>query len=153
MKFIYRFLEFTLFLFTVALVVIVAVAVVFRYVLGQSLYWGTELPNFLFMWLVFLGAAIAYRTKKHIAFSIFVNKLPPKIRNPVEMTSLLILAAFFAFLLVTGIQVCLANIDSETEALKWPYGVVYACVPIAGILMLLDSLSEIGMKIRGKNRG
>jgi TRAP-type C4-dicarboxylate transport system permease small subunit len=59
----------------------------------------------------------------------------------------------FCLSLVTGIQVCLANIDSETEALKWPYGVVYACVPIAGILMLLDSLSEIGMKIRGKNRG
>ena len=61
--------------------------------------------------------------------------------------------AFFAFLLVTGIQVCLANFDSETEALKWPYGIVYACVPISGILMLLDSLSEIWMKVRGKNRG
>ena len=153
MKLIYRLLEFTIFLFTVALVIIVATAVVFRYVISQSLYWGTELPNFLFMWMVFLGAAIAYHTKKHIAFSIFVNKLPPKIRNPVEMISLLILAAFFAFLLVTGIQVCLANFDSETEALKWPYGIVYACVPLSGILMLLDSLSEIWMKVRGKNRG
>jgi TRAP-type C4-dicarboxylate transport system permease small subunit len=150
MHLIYRLLEFTVFLFTCALVIIVAAAVFFRYVLHQSLYWGTELPNFLFMWIVFLGAAIAYRTKKHIAFSIFVAKLPPKIRNSVEMFSLLILASFFAFLLVTGIQVCIANIESETEALKISYGIVYACVPISGILMLLDSLSEIWMKVRGK---
>jgi TRAP-type C4-dicarboxylate transport system permease small subunit len=101
------------------------------------------------MWIVFLGAAIAYRDKKHIAFSIFVEKLPLRIRNFVEMTTILILTAFFAFLLVTGSKVVLINMASETEALKIPYGIVYAGVPIASFLMLLDSLSQIWLKIRG----
>jgi TRAP-type C4-dicarboxylate transport system permease small subunit len=144
----YRCLKFIVVLFTCALVIIVGAGAFFRYVLHQSLHWATEAPNFLFMWIVFLGAAIAYRDKKHIAFAIFVEKLPTKMRSVVEMGGILILTAFFTFLLVTGIKVVWINMTSETEALKIPYGVVYAGVPIAGFLMLLDALGEIWMKLR-----
>jgi TRAP-type C4-dicarboxylate transport system permease small subunit len=151
MNFIYRCLRFVVFLFTCVLVVIVGAGVFFRYVLHESLYWGTELPNFLFMWIVFLGAAIAYRDKKHLGFSIFVDGLRPRIRDPLKAISILILTAFFVFLLVTGIKVVLQTMGSETEALKIPYGIVYAGVPIASFLMLIDSLAEIWMKVRGKS--
>jgi TRAP-type transport system small permease protein len=149
MNWIYRCLKFIVVLFTCALVIIVGAGAFFRYILHQSLHWATEAPNFLFMWIVFLGAAIAYRDKKHIAFAIFVEKLPLRIRNFVEMTTILTLTAFFAFLLVTGSKVVLINMASETEALKIPYGIVYAGVPIASFLMLLDSLSQIWLKVRG----
>jgi TRAP-type C4-dicarboxylate transport system permease small subunit len=141
-------LRFTIFIFISALVIIVGAAAFSRYVLHQSLHWGTEAPNFLFMWIVFLGAAIAYRDKKHIAFDIFVKKLPSQLGTVAEMTSLLILTAFFGFLLVTGVKVVLLNMGSETEALKIPYGIVYASVPISSFLMLLESFREIGSKVR-----
>jgi TRAP-type transport system small permease protein len=149
MDWVYRCLRFTVFIFIAVLVVIVGAGAFFRYILHQSLHWATEAPNFLFMWIVFLGAAIAYRDKKHIAFAIFVKKLPSKIRGFVEMASLLILTAFFAFLWVTGCQVVVVNMASETEALKIPYGIVYAGVPIASFLMLLESLDQIRTKVRG----
>jgi TRAP-type C4-dicarboxylate transport system permease small subunit len=149
MDLIYRSLKFIVVIFTCALVIIVGAGAFFRYILHQSLHWATEAPNFLFMWMVFLGAAIAYRDRKHIAFSVFIEKLPAKIRSTIQMTSILILTAFFAFLLVTGSKVVLINMASETEALKIPYGIVYAGVPIASFLMLIDSLAEIWMKVRG----
>ena len=85
-------------------------------------------------------AEIAYREKRHIGFTIFLEKLPPKIRNITKTGGLVILTAFFVFLLVTGTQVVLINLESETEALKIPYGIVYAGVPLSSFLMLLESL-------------
>ncbi|MCC6870084.1 MAG: TRAP transporter small permease, partial [Burkholderiales bacterium] len=45
-------LRFVLFVLIVALVATVSLGVVWRYALGSSLYWATEVPNFLFVWLV-----------------------------------------------------------------------------------------------------
>lgn len=143
MSVIYRVLRGVLFIFICLLVLTVGLGAFSRYFLHRSLYWSTEVPNFLFMWIVFLGSAVAYRDKKHIAFSILLERINPQIRRLVQIIGASILSAFFLFLVVTGTKVVSANLESETEALKIPYGIVYSCVPVSSLLMLLDSLRDV----------
>ena len=87
---LYKTLRFVSFALIVALVVSVAMGVFCRYVLQRSLYWATEVPNFLFVWIVFLGAVVAYHEKKHIAFTALVDVVPPRTRAAVEIMGLLL---------------------------------------------------------------
>ena len=79
-----------LFALIVALVVSVAMGVFWRYALQRSLFWATEVPNFLFVWIVFLGAVVAYHEKKHIAFTALLDVVPPRTRAAVEIIGLLL---------------------------------------------------------------
>ena len=49
MALLYRVLRVALFILIVALVVAVTMGVTWRYGFGHSLFWATEVPNFLFV--------------------------------------------------------------------------------------------------------
>lgn len=143
-------LRFVLFVLIVALVVTVSLGVVWRYALGSSLYWATEVPNFLFVWLVFLGAVVAYREKKHIAFTAILERLSARGRRwPAVMVHVIVLA-FAAFLLVTGSMVVWQTMDSLSEALKLPLGYLYSVLPFASLMIMIDASAEIVRTLRGQ---
>ena len=148
MALICRYLRAVIFVLIVALVLSVAGGVFFRYALQQSLYWGTEVPNFLFVWIVFLGAVIAYHEKKHIAFTALVELLQPRSRALVEIFTLVMVLAFFAFLVITGFMVVRQTMGSPSEALKIPLGLVYSCAPLACVLMAIDTLDTLRDRLR-----
>jgi C4-dicarboxylate transporter, DctM subunit len=54
---------------------IVLVAVVFRYILNDSLVWSEEAARWFLIGTVFLGAALAYRRGAHIGLSYFADRL------------------------------------------------------------------------------
>ncbi len=136
-------LRFVLFLLIVALVVAVGVGVFWRYVLGESLYWSTEVPNFLFVWIVFLGAVVAYREKKHIAFTALLEKMSAGGRKAPEIAVHLVVLGFAVFLIVTGTMVVRQTMSSPSEALKMPLGYLYAVLPVTMLLVALDAVAEI----------
>ena len=57
-------------------VVITFAQVVFRYVIGYSLYWSEELARYLFVWVSFLGSVVALERGVHIGMDVVVAKLP-----------------------------------------------------------------------------
>jgi TRAP-type C4-dicarboxylate transport system permease small subunit len=145
---LYKTLRFVLFALIVALVVSVAMGVFWRYVLQRSLFWATEVPNFLFVWIVFLGAVVAYHEKKHIAFTALLDVVPPRTRAAVEIMGLLLVLATCAFLLVTGWMVVRQTMGSPSEALKIPQGYVYSVLPIASLLIGIDTLAMLQGRLR-----
>ena len=136
-------LRFLLFVLIVALVATVSLGVVWRYALGSSLYWATEVPNFLFVWLVFMGAVVAYREKKHIAFTAILDRLSSRGRRWPPVAVHAIVLAFALFLLVTGSMVVWQTMDSPSEALKLPLGYLYSVLPFAALMIAIDAIGEI----------
>lgn len=142
MNFVNRVLRILIFIFTSLLVIIVGVGVFFRYVLHSTLHWATELPVFLFIWIVFLGGTVAFKEKLHVKLSFFVDKLPHKIRKMLDIVIFLLFAGFFVFILITGVEVVMVNMGSKSEATKIPYGIVYICIPLSSLLMLIHTLEH-----------
>jgi TRAP-type C4-dicarboxylate transport system permease small subunit len=141
--YLYRFLRFLIFCFLVVLVGTVALGVFFRYVLHNALYWVTELSTFIFIWIVFVGAAVAFREKLHIRVAFLVEKFSLRIQWYIETFIAVLLLAFFVFLTFSGIRVVIYNWDSYSEAMKIPYGLVYICIPFTSLLMGLHTSKEL----------
>jgi len=148
MSLVCRGLRFVIGALIVALVISVAVGVVYRYALQQSLYWATEVPNFLLVWTVFLGSVVAFHENKHIAFTALLDATEGKTRFALEILVLLIVLVFLCALIVFGIRVVIQTMSSPSEALKIPQGYIYACVPIAGTLMTISTIENLYKLIR-----
>ena len=126
-----------------ALVLSVATGVFYRYALHRSLFWATEVPNFLFVCIVFLGAVVAYHEKKHIAFTALLDRMAPENRVKSEIAIHLLILCFALFLIVTGFTVVRQTLSSPSEALKMPLGYLYSVLPLAFTVVSVDCIASI----------
>jgi TRAP-type C4-dicarboxylate transport system permease small subunit len=127
-------------------------AVVSRYVFYFGLTWAEELLRFLFIWLAFLGGAVAVKELRHFRLTLARDAVP---RTWGFVLDLLGHACFFAFgalLLVPGVQLCVLTIEQESPALSLPQGVVYAVMPLAGLLIMAYAAWNGYREWTGQNR-
>jgi TRAP-type C4-dicarboxylate transport system permease small subunit len=82
----------------IAIAVIVAAGVFFRYVLNDSLSWSEELAKYAMLWLVFLGAPIALRLGVHPNIELVVNRFPAMITRTILAFIHLAVFCFCAYL-------------------------------------------------------
>lgn len=147
---LHALLRFALFLLTVALVATVGAGVFWRYALRESLYWSTEASNFLFVWMVFLGAAVAWKERKHIAFTAILEILSRGERRIPAVVVHVIVLSFALFLVVTGAMVVGQTMGSPSEALKIPQGYLYAVLPASAALIAIDAIADIVAILRDR---
>ncbi len=60
------------------IVLAIFIEVVRRYVLGFSSVWGEETARYAFIYLVWIGAAVAVRERAHIRIDVILHYLPPR---------------------------------------------------------------------------
>lgn len=138
-----RLLRVLIGLLLVALVVAVAMGIFYRYALQDSLYWATEVPNFLMIWIVFLGSVVAYHERKHIAFTLIGDSLGGRRQAALECVSSVLVLIFLAVLIYYGIVVVSDTMHSLSEALRIPKGYIYSCLPISAALMALSTVEQL----------
>jgi len=129
------------------IVAVISVGVFKRYVLDSPLVWTEELSTFLFIWVSFLGAAVASSRKKHILVDIFVNRLSPAKRRLAALVLNGLIVLFLALVVIGGIklQPITATHASVTLniAKNWYYlPVVLACFYM-GVLHLGELLKAL----------
>ena len=126
----------------VALVILTFVGVLMRYIMRSPITWQEEVQMLLFLWIVFLGGAGAFRAGPHIAIEILVDALPKKIGGVIERFDVLLQLLILVYLFWQEIQYYnqLIVAGRVTNLLRLPYGAAYAVVPIGGALMLISML-------------
>lgn len=128
------------------IVLVIAIEVIRRFVLMYSSVWGEETARFAFIYLVWIGAAVAVRDRAHIRIDVITHMLPPR-------------GAALIYLLadiLTVVLACLAIYWSLDPVLvSWQYGNVtdglriirvwfLLAVPVGFTIMLL----RLGQSIR-----
>ena len=71
-----RGLEAATILVTVAQIVVVAAAVIFRYLLNRPIQGSDEIASLLLIWMTFLAGAIGLRRRLHPSVPLLVSRLP-----------------------------------------------------------------------------
>jgi tripartite ATP-independent transporter DctM subunit len=89
-------LEMATILVLIAEVVVVALAVFFRYVVNRPIAGSDEIATLLLVWLTFLGGAVALRRRMHPSVNLFFTRLPARVQTYVEVATRLIEVIFFA---------------------------------------------------------
>lgn len=118
-----------------------------RYVLNTSLAAADELARFLFIWLVFTGAALAHLHGEHIKVDYLVEKASPRVRWALGLLREVAIVTFIVFLLI-GAQRVLATTTGEAALTKIPFVVFNLSLPSMAALMGLISLRRVGALIR-----
>jgi len=133
--------------FLMASIVIAVLWQVFsRYVLQSASSFTEEIARYLLIWIGILGAAYASGQQDHLAINILPPKLDEKsrIKLRIGINILIMLFAFFA-LIVGGANLVYVNFElgQYSAALGLPLGVVYAVLPISGILIIWYKAIEL----------
>ena len=140
-------------LFAATLVVITA-QVLCRYVLNDSLVWTEELARYLFVWITFIGAALAVKEGTHIRVALIVDRLPSNVRRFLDVAQLVLAAAFLGLLVWLGFQWVWLNASSLTPALGLPLNYAcYAALPVAAILGLYFAVRRLIKVARTASNG
>lgn len=122
----------------IVLVVLVFTQVVTRFIINYPLSWSEEISRYAMIYIVFLGSALAVRTKDHIAIDFLLEIVNPKNKKRLTIITLLISALFFAMLTYFGFQLTLIVIDQATPTLQFSMAWAYAAIPAGSLLMLLN---------------
>ena len=115
-----------------------------RYIFSRPFTWEEEFQLACMVWITFLAAPAAFRTKSHVAIEILVDALPKKIRKGIELLIPVIVYAvliYFLFRSKDYINVMLRT-NRKTPILMIPYAWIYAIAPVSIVLMLISYTEE-----------
>ncbi|MFW5886051.1 MAG: TRAP transporter small permease [Halanaerobium sp.] len=139
----FSFYKFILISLTILMFVIVSTNVFSRFVLNSSLGWADELSRFIFIWISFLGAVMAYASDDHVGLNFVIAKIPSaRVQNIISIISDILIMSVLAIITYYGYIVS-ASATNVSPALYIPMTLVYSIVPVSGLLMMIINLSKI----------
>ncbi|SCY65373.1 TRAP-type C4-dicarboxylate transport system, small permease component [Paracoccus tibetensis] len=109
-------------LLTVAMVAAAAAQIVARYAFAAPLAWSEELSRYLFVWLAFLAAWLAWRRREHIS----LDMLPGRVRPATVRLAELLVLAFAVVAMTKGMRLMGLSARQPSAALGLPMVWVYA---------------------------
>jgi TRAP-type C4-dicarboxylate transport system permease small subunit len=107
-----------------------------------------EVPRYLFVWLVMLGAAAAMHRGEHTLLSYFRDRFGRRGRALAIIAANAAGIALFAYLIKLSF-ILVPNAQFQTSAgLGLPLGYVYAAVPVGSVLIILPMARVIFLALR-----
>jgi len=106
-----------------------------RYVLERTFVWYDEVARACFMWLVFLGAAVAVRRGAHFGLDVLVGMLPPPLKRAARLLTPLTVVVFSGALIWLGWDLMRHGATQTTAVMGMPVSWIYAAMPVGGALM------------------
>ncbi len=138
MKVLNKILDFILGILFIGLVICVFLQVFSRYLLPISLPWTEELARFIFIYITFLGAAIALREQEHIIISVVFDKLSDKFRYSLRIIINFMIFGFLYFVFKGILQMIPLTWEVASASMDWlMVGYIYMSLPIAIIFMCI----------------
>lgn len=120
-----------------AIVLITLAAVWWRYVLDAPLAWTEQVSRIVFVWVTFLGAAVLYRERAHVAIDMFVLALPERSRLAALWAADAIILAFNSIFFVYSLRLSLTTMSQTYGALDISPATFYFAAPVASAMMIL----------------
>lgn len=108
-----------------------------RFFWANSLPWADEAARYTMIWLTFLGSGLALREGAHVAISNAQEAMPDRVQRSIRWLIVLLLFAFFAFMVWVGIDYMNRMAVQKSAALRLPMKWVYAAMPAGFVLMII----------------
>jgi len=124
-------------LLLVAMVVVVILQIVFRYVLNDSLIWTEELAKTMMVWTAFLVAPWAYRVGANVRIEIFIDEMPRAVRKSLELFLNLVVLWIVIVFLWESFGFWHRGLSVRADSLPIQVAWFYSVVPVVFFLMLL----------------
>jgi len=128
----------------VAITLIIPAGVFMRYAMNNPLAWPEPAAVIMMVMFSFLGGAAVYRANVHIAVEALLNFVGSKAKKIMLWAVDGCMAAMALFMLVYGVQLCIATrFSTMAEFPALSVAVVYLPIPVAGLLTLLFIIEKV----------
>ena len=143
-KIITFFEEWTLFVSVIVALVALFVNVVLRYGFNYSLAWSEELVREVIIYTTFIGCSAAVKNRSMIKIDASVQLLP-KLKMPLTYFSNFVTMIFASLIIYYGWLMMLLQYRTQqkTIIMEIPLVILYAILPLMGVMMLIRSIQVI----------
>ncbi|HAK74314.1 MAG TPA: TRAP transporter small permease [Sporomusaceae bacterium] len=118
-----------------SMIFIVTMQVVTRKLFNFVFFWSEEVTLLLLVWFAFMGMAIGFREGLHLAMDTIDSYLPVKLVTILDRFIEICTFAFGLYLIIQGFDFTVLMSESTLPATKLPSSVVYAVMPVSGIMV------------------
>ena len=147
---IIRGVEYLLSALGISMAVIVAAEVFCRYLLNHSLFWSEELARYILVWLTFLGSTAAYWRKAHPGIDLLSARMGPRLRRVNTIIVHLVSLSLFGVMIYYGTVFSYFVRLQITPALSLPKWIIFAIIPISGLLLACHCLFFLARELQGE---
>lgn len=155
-----RWLDWLLYHASAILLVVTAVAVIYtvvaRYAFAASPIWSEEAPRVLFLWLSYLGVAVATRRGHNLRVTFIVDRFSPGVRALIEVVMDALVIVMLATLLYFNWRIVVFASGTRMVSTGWSNAVSFLPLTVGGGFMLLFQGAHLVRRLRdllGAGRG
>ncbi len=122
-----------------------------RFLLHLGWPWPEELARFVLVWLTFLTAGIAARSRGHFTIDFFVDRLVRgRAAIPYRLAMNVAVGLLLLVVIVKGAVLTAIVADQTSPALGLPMSFVYSAIPAGALLMLFFIVADTVEKLLGR---
>ncbi len=141
-------MTFCVFLFMM-MTVVGTYQIVTRYFFNSPSTISEELITYSFTWLSILSAACVFGQRGHLCMAFVYNKFTGAKRVFLDMFSEILVMVTAVFLLIYGGAIMTAqNMSQLTASLGVSMGLMYAVLPISGVIILIYGLLNLADMVK-----
>lgn len=126
-----------------SMAIIVAVQVITRKLFNFVFFWSEEVTLLLMVWFSFMGIAIGFREKLHLAMDSFTKLFPKRFNQVLDKLISVCIFAFGLYLVINGWQFTVLMSESTLPATKLPNGILYLVMPITGVMICVYTFLQL----------
>src|SRR5574341_1277017 len=116
--------------------------VVMRDLFSRPPTWADEMARYLYIWMVFLGAAFVSRKREHIRMDFLPNRLTGRGHTALLLVHEAAVLVFLGYAVWSGVVFFRFQRAIPSPAMEIPLGYLVVIVPIAGVLMIIHHLGH-----------
>ena len=128
---------------------VLTAAIVGRYTGWFHLRWSDEVARAMIIWLAFLGAGVAVRREAHFRIALLASRTSSeRTRKAAESVTHVSLAATGVLMIYLGWRLIEGALGQTTVVLKIPVPLLYASLPLGGLLFIVYSAANLVRTLR-----
>ena len=132
------------------MVVVGTYQIITRFVFNNPSTISEELLTYTFAWMAIFSSAYGFGKRDHMRMTFVADKLPKEQRKILEIVIELLIIAFAVIVLIYGgFTIMGLTMTQKTASLGVMMGVIYAVVPICGILIALYGVLNLADLCKG----
>ena len=127
--------------------------VILRYGFNSGITWSEEISRYLFVFMIFAGAALASLRNEHLQVDAFINLLPAPIAKLAQIVAQLLIL-FACYLMIEGgwsmLQINLNSVGPVTGMPLWL--LYFAAILMTAVMALVALVNLYGLCTSSNNK-
>lgn len=132
-------------------ILLVFLDVVFREIIGLPILWTVDIALALFVWSVFLGAALGVRRNMHFTVDIVAFR-SQRAETTLQAIAYVLMLCFIVLVTFYGLNFALSGYKQYSMMLGYRRIYVYSAIPVSAAIMFVFALGNLADLIANPSR-